>query len=90
MFVRILYDMDFGRITQTIVAHEDAVTCMAWGEKLNLLCSGSGDCTVRLWKGFNSNGVLKPVQCLMYQLDHSSSITVLTFNKYFCAVIKYF
>lgn len=81
MFIcSILYDLEFGKITQTVTAHEDAITCMAWGDKINLLCSGSSDCTVRIWKGFNDDGIIKPIQCLICQIDHNSQVTCLTFN----------
>ncbi|KRT79709.1 WD40 domain-containing protein [Oryctes borbonicus] len=75
-----LYDLDFGRITQSVEAHEDAITCMIWGVKSNLLCSGSSDCTVRVWRGFNEHGIIKPIQCLICQLDHNSEVTCLAFD----------
>ncbi|KAI4464259.1 beige/beach-related [Holotrichia oblita] len=75
-----MYDLDFGRVTQSVEAHEDAITCMIWGDKSNLLCTGSSDCTVRVWRGFNEHGTIKPIQCLICQLDHNSEVTCLGFD----------
>ncbi|XP_074031053.1 protein FAN [Leptinotarsa decemlineata] len=75
-----LYDLDYGRVTENVLAHEDAITCMSFGYKNNLLVSGSGDCTVKIWKGLNSDGVIKPIQCLHKQIDHNSQVNCLTFN----------
>nr|XP_022903280.1 protein FAN-like [Onthophagus taurus] len=75
-----IYDLDYGRIMQSVEAHEDAVTCMLWSNKLNLLCSGSSDCTIRIWRGFNEYGAIKPIQCLISQLDHNSEVTCFCFN----------
>ncbi|CAH0557856.1 unnamed protein product [Brassicogethes aeneus] len=76
----VLYDMDYGKVTETVLAHEDAITCMSFGFKCNLLVSGSGDCTVKIWKGLNTNGIIKPIQCLQKQIDHNSHVNCLTFN----------
>ncbi|KAK5646659.1 hypothetical protein RI129_005123 [Pyrocoelia pectoralis] len=76
----VLYDLDFGKIIQTVIAHEDSVTCLAWGNKSKLLASGSSDCTVKIWKSFFRSNVIKPMQCLQSQLDHSSQLTCLCFN----------
>ncbi|KAF5298434.1 hypothetical protein FQR65_LT01213 [Abscondita terminalis] len=76
----ILYDLDFGKVTQTVNAHEDAVTCLAWGNKCKLLASGSSDCTVKIWKSFSKRDVIKPVQCLQKQLVHNSQVNCLSFS----------
>ncbi|KAF5306415.1 hypothetical protein FQA39_LY08924 [Lamprigera yunnana] len=75
----ILYDLDFGKITQSVIAHEDAVTCLAWGKKCQLLASGSSDCTVKIWKSLALTDIIKPVQCLQAQLDHNSQVNCLCF-----------
>ncbi|XP_044751109.1 protein FAN-like [Coccinella septempunctata] len=77
----VLYDLDYGKITETVFAHEDAITCLSWGETSNLLVSGSGDCTVKVWKGLNAGGVVKPIQCLYKQLDHNSHVSCLKFDQ---------
>ncbi|XP_025829509.1 protein FAN isoform X2 [Agrilus planipennis] len=78
----VLYDLDFGKITQDVLAHEDAVTCLEWGREAELLATGSGDCTIRLWKGISIGNNIKPAQCLMAQLDHTSQVTCLAFDPY--------
>lgn len=80
----ILFDLDYGRVTDSILAHEDAVTCLCWGEKLNLLVSGSDDCTIKIWKGFTNNPS-SVYSCLYKHIDHNSRITCVSFdssNKY--------
>ncbi|KAJ3655160.1 hypothetical protein Zmor_014297 [Zophobas morio] len=76
----ILYDLDYGKVTESVLAHEDAITCISWGTKSNILVSGSGDCTVKIWKGLNTNGVIKPIQCLQKQIDHNSHVNCLDFD----------
>nr|CAH7741761.1 unnamed protein product [Callosobruchus chinensis] len=75
-----LYDMDYGRVRESVLAHEDAITCLGFSEKTNILVSGSADCSVKVWKGLNSNGVIKPIQCLQKQIDHNSQVNCLSFN----------
>lgn len=76
-----LYDMDYGRVTDTVLAHEDAITCLCFGQKLNVLVSGSSDCTVKLWKGLTSNGKIRPIQCLHKQIDHNSQVHCVSFDR---------
>ncbi|KAK4880232.1 hypothetical protein RN001_008378 [Aquatica leii] len=76
----VLYDLDFGKVIQTVIAHEDAVTCLAWGIKCKLLASGSSDCTVKIWKSFANSDVIKPVECLQTQLDHNSQVNCVCFS----------
>lgn len=80
MICRVLYDLDYGKITESVLAHEDAITCISFGAKSNLLVSGSGDCTIKIWKGLNSNGIIKPIQCLQKQIDHNSHVNCLDFD----------
>ncbi|XP_044266497.1 protein FAN-like isoform X1 [Tribolium madens] len=77
----LLYDLDYGKVTESVLAHEDAITCMCWGKKSNILVSGSGDCTVKIWKGLNNNGIIKPIQCLQKQIDHNSHVNCLDFDS---------
>lgn len=76
-----LYDLDYGRVIENVLAHEDAITCLCFDQKSNLLVSGSGDCTVKVWKGLNNNGHIKPIQCLQKQIDHNSQVNCLSFNS---------
>ncbi|CAG9854526.1 unnamed protein product [Phyllotreta striolata] len=76
-----LYDMDYGRVVENVLAHEDAITCMCFDVASNILVSGSGDCTIKIWKGLNNNGCIKPIQCLQKQIDHNSQVNCLSFNS---------
>ncbi|KAG4071183.1 hypothetical protein HA402_001173 [Bradysia odoriphaga] len=50
------YNLDFGRVSNVIPAHDDAVSTLTILPKLGILISGSWDCSVKIWKGFNSSG----------------------------------
>lgn len=73
--------MDYGKVTESVLAHEDAITCMCFGNKINVLVSGSGDCSVKVWKGLNNEGIIKPIQCLEKQIDHNSHVNCLHFDR---------
>lgn len=77
---RILYDLDYGKITDNILAHIDAVTCMVWGKKSNVLVSGSSDCTVKIWKDLHEKR-LTMLPCLRGELDHSSHVSCMSLNR---------
>ncbi|XP_059617028.1 protein FAN-like [Phlebotomus argentipes] len=51
------YDLDYGRTTNVITAHDDAVSCLAYITSLGLVVSGSWDCSVKIWKGFDKNSL---------------------------------
>ncbi|XP_057671773.1 protein FAN-like [Diorhabda carinulata] len=73
-----LYDMDYGKVSDKIVAHQDAVTCLCLDIKTNVVISGSTDCTVKIWNGLNNN---KFIHCLKNQLEHNSAINCLSLNS---------
>lgn len=85
----VLYDLDYGKITDNMLAHEDAITCMAWGKKSNLLVSGSSDCTVKIWKGLNEER-LTILPCLRGELDHSSHVTCMSLDRLVSQQLLYF
>lgn len=70
--------MDYGKITDSMFAHDDAVTCMAWGQKSGVLVTGSSDCTVKLWEGLNTKNSL--IDCLKGHFDHNSHVVCLAFD----------
>lgn len=39
-------------MVNTIPAHDDAVSCISYVDRMGFLVTGSWDCTVKLWKGF--------------------------------------
>lgn len=50
--LRISYDTQFCQVVNTIPAHDDAVSCMAYLAPLGFLVTGSWDGCIKLWKGF--------------------------------------
>lgn len=68
-----LYKCDYGKISDVIPAHEDSVSCLSLDEDLGILVSGSWDCSVKVWKGFNDlNGKMYRLSSSMiaqYELD---------------------
>lgn len=72
--------MDYGRITVDALAHEDAVNCLVYGDICNLLLSGSGDCTVKVWKNVKPTTKDIVVQCLVKHLDHNSAVFCICFD----------
>ncbi|ERL95389.1 hypothetical protein D910_12653 [Dendroctonus ponderosae] len=76
----LLYDMDYGRIWRDVMAHEDSITCISYGIKLNLLLTGSGDCSVKIWRGVSGAKDDIIVECLYKHLDHNSAVSCLCFD----------
>lgn len=44
---RMTYNLDYGRISNVIPAHDDAVSCLSMLENIGILVSGSWDCSVK-------------------------------------------
>lgn len=44
--------MQYCQTVNTIPAHDDAVSCMSYLDRMGFLITGSWDSTVKLWKGF--------------------------------------
>jgi len=62
-FVRYLYSIDYGKVLDTLYAHDDAVSCIRLAS--DLLISGSWDSTVKIWKHSptgNQSFQLRPFQ----------------------------
>ncbi|ELT88952.1 hypothetical protein CAPTEDRAFT_180999 [Capitella teleta] len=77
-----LYDMDYGKITQHVLAHDDAVSCIHLSS--DLVATGSWDSTVKVWKlelGRSSDvGGTPPkrINCklnAMWDFEHDASVT---------------
>uniref|UniRef100_A0A131Z2H8 Factor associated with neutral sphingomyelinase activation n=1 Tax=Rhipicephalus appendiculatus TaxID=34631 RepID=A0A131Z2H8_RHIAP len=65
-----LYNMEYGRVTESAMAHEDAVTDLSW--KNGMLATASWDSTAKIWK-------LKPRGdkggfSLHMELEHESGV----------------
>ena len=42
-----MYDLDYGKVTNVVGAHDDAVSCLNYLKEDNILISGSWDCSVK-------------------------------------------
>lgn len=80
-FFRIFYDIEFGRVIDILQGHEDAVSCLAWSPKHQVIISGSWDCTVKVWHGYTSGSKIKPAECFIAQLDHDSKVTCINISR---------
>jgi len=76
-----LYNLEFGREMDSVRAHEDAVSCLSWGSKNQVLVSGSWDCSVRVWQGMADGRRIKPSSSLIAQFDHDAHITCLSLTR---------
>ncbi|KAL6433650.1 hypothetical protein ACFW04_005736 [Cataglyphis niger] len=77
----IFYDIEFGRVIDILQGHEDAVSCLAWSPKHQVIISGSWDCTVKVWHGYTSGSKIKPAECFIAQLDHDSKVTCINISR---------
>uniref|UniRef100_U5EY84 Putative neutral sphingomyelinase n-smase activation associated factor n=1 Tax=Corethrella appendiculata TaxID=1370023 RepID=U5EY84_9DIPT len=75
----IVYNLDYGRVSTAIPAHDDAVSCLYYFCDENLLISGSWDCSVKIWKNFSTYSVIgylsleDKIQCLDARKSLSSA-----------------
>lgn len=67
------YSISSGRVIDSIVAHDDAITCCEYLPALSALVSGSWDQVTKVWDERASK--IKPVMC--YE-DHEEQITCMT------------
>ncbi|CAH1778819.1 unnamed protein product, partial [Owenia fusiformis] len=70
------YSIDYGRILDTVYAHDDAISALKLSD--NTLISASWDSTVKLWNltGAKSGGQADPVD----ELDHEAGVTCIDIN----------
>ncbi|KAG7204147.1 hypothetical protein KM043_001989 [Ampulex compressa] len=76
----IFYDVEFGRVIDTLHGHEDAISCLAWCPSRKIIISGSWDCTAKVWQLYTT-GIIKPAECLIAQLDHDSKVTCINVSR---------
>jgi WD40 repeat protein len=81
LYCSMLYNLEFGREMDSVRAHEDAVSCLSWGTKDQVLVSGSWDCSVRVWQGMADGRRIKPSSSLIAQFDHDAHITCLSLTR---------
>ncbi|XP_029048246.1 protein FAN-like isoform X1 [Osmia bicornis bicornis] len=77
----IFYDIEFGRVIDTLLGHEDAISCLALSSSRQIIISGSWDCTAKLWQCYISGTKIKPAECLIAQLDHDSKVTCINVSR---------
>ncbi|XP_055603286.1 protein FAN-like [Uranotaenia lowii] len=70
-----IYNLDYGKISQVIAAHDDAVSCLSSVKGTDLLVSGSWDCSVKIWNDFHIQAVIGylPLEDKIVHLDSSFS-----------------
>uniref|UniRef100_A0A182QB95 WD repeat-containing protein 55 homolog n=1 Tax=Anopheles farauti TaxID=69004 RepID=A0A182QB95_9DIPT len=54
----LIYNFDFGKISSTIRAHDDAVSCVSYLPSHGLLVSGSWDCSLKIWNNYHNDSVV--------------------------------
>ncbi|XP_072024442.1 protein FAN-like [Amphiura filiformis] len=76
-----LYSIDYGRVLDTLVAHDDAVSSL-WLRD-NLLVTASWDSTVKVWLcgGLQTSCGGKMEAELLAELDHDTGVTCVDVNK---------
>lgn len=77
----IFYDIEFGRVIDTLKGHEDAVSCLVLSPSRQIIISGSWDCTAKVWRSYISGSKIKPAECLIVQLDHDSKVTCIDISR---------
>ena len=75
-YYRYLYSIDYGRVLDTLMAHDDAVSAL-W-LKDNLLITASWDSTVKVWlcEGLQTNSGGKMAAELLAELDHDTGVSL--------------
>lgn len=82
----VVYDVQFGRVLDKLVAHEDAVSCIGFfggdDDDDSVLVTGSWDCTVRVWRKLPVSArewkKIRPATALAAELDHETQVVCLT------------
>ncbi|XP_078680116.1 protein FAN-like [Branchiostoma floridae x Branchiostoma belcheri] len=67
-----IYSVEYGHILDTVLAHDDAVSCIQYQD--GLLVSASWDSTVKLWECKIGGGAKKQQLQLLAELDHDSGV----------------
>uniref|UniRef100_A0A1B6CKQ1 WD repeat-containing protein 55 homolog n=1 Tax=Clastoptera arizonana TaxID=38151 RepID=A0A1B6CKQ1_9HEMI len=79
----IAYDIECGRVIDNCMGHEDAVSCILWGHKKNILVSGSWDCFVRVWQSrpVPPYEPIRPATALIKQLEHEAKVIAIDIDS---------
>jgi len=74
-----VYNLEYGKITATICAHDDAVSDICWNNKL--LVTSSWDSTVKLWQYTPDVPVKRNlIDKLIVCLDHDTGVNCISMN----------
>lgn len=73
--------MEFGKVIDILLAHDDAVSSLTLIPSRNILISGSWDCTAKVWRTYESGGKTRIQDRFIAQLDHDSKVTCLLTSK---------
>ncbi|XP_075213392.1 protein FAN-like [Lycorma delicatula] len=76
----IIYDVEFGKVLDQVLGHEDAVSCLIWGSKKGILVSGSWDCSVSVWRAQFPYTNIKPASSLLARLEHDTKVTAVSID----------
>ncbi|KAJ8681165.1 hypothetical protein QAD02_016952 [Eretmocerus hayati] len=77
----IFYDVEYGRIVDTLPAHSDRVSGLAFSKTHQIIISSSWDCTIKIWKCPNSDKKIKLLDCFVAELDHDSQVTCIDVSR---------
>ncbi|XP_071822078.1 protein FAN-like [Apostichopus japonicus] len=74
-----LYSVDFGRVVDTIPAHDDAIAQLCWhNTEAALLATASWDSSVKVWSCSRTIDDRKKVDaCCIAELEHETGVTCL-------------
>ncbi|XP_028392732.1 protein FAN-like isoform X2 [Dendronephthya gigantea] len=68
-----IYSVEYGRVTDTVRGHDDAISCLCWND--GILVTASWDSTVKVWKFVPECGGKKASSPeLLTELDHDTEV----------------
>ncbi|XP_014217202.1 protein FAN-like [Copidosoma floridanum] len=76
----IYYDVEFAKVFETLYAHNDAVSCLLYSKKHNVIASSSWDCTTKIWRPY-SDRKMKLAESFVAELDHDAQVTCISMSK---------
>ncbi|XP_001606594.3 protein FAN [Nasonia vitripennis] len=77
----IFYDMEFGKVFETLNGHEDSISCLKYSKRHNTIISSSWDCTTKIWQSCEPDKKIKLVDCFVAELDHDSQVTCIDLSR---------
>lgn len=81
-FFRLVYDIDFGKVIDSIRGHEDAVSSVCWGDSTRCLVTSSWDCSVKVWRGMYQGSKWHRLKATtLIRIDRDSRFTCASINR---------